>query len=259
MAWAKKYNILVSLSKIIPDGKLKNQMKCFYYNHFGVKGFKIGYNNNYFKAKIKDISFKSYIDPYNGLVTLKGFVDKYNIKPGDIVIDAGAHIGIFAIYASKIIRDGRIVCFEPDPQNFKKLMKNIELNSCENITVLKKGLWGKNTVMEFNSGLEGSSSLLLRKGEGKVITIPVVKAEDEIVKMGLDKVNFVKMDIEGAEIEAVKGFGNLLKARNINFAISSYHIIERQKTCFKLEKFFSEKGFNTETYGPTELMTYAWK
>jgi len=67
------------------------------------------------------------------------------------------------------------------------------------------------------------------------------------------------MDIEGAEIEAIKGAKKTLKNNTANLAIASYHILDGEKTHFKLEKMLQKLGYKTETSFLQHLTTYANK
>ncbi|MEM3406001.1 MAG: FkbM family methyltransferase [Candidatus Pacearchaeota archaeon] len=61
------------------------------------------------------------------------------LKKGDIVIDAGAYIGLFTLYASKKVgKNGLVIAYEPDPENYKNLLENIKLNKCKNVKLIKE-------------------------------------------------------------------------------------------------------------------------
>src|SRR5258706_10907179 len=65
----------------------------------------------------------------------KEYFDKrLSIHPDDIVLDLGAHIGLFSVYASKKALKGKIYAFEANPDNYKLLLKNINLNKLKNVT-----------------------------------------------------------------------------------------------------------------------------
>ncbi|MFP3131163.1 MAG: FkbM family methyltransferase, partial [Nitrososphaeria archaeon] len=67
-----------------------------------------------------------------------------NIKEGDIVIDAGANIGLFSILASFKVKDeGGVIAIEPEPNNLKILMQNVKLNRLDNVIVIPKALYDK--------------------------------------------------------------------------------------------------------------------
>lgn len=251
--------------KLLPEGKFKTNVICFYYSYFKKNDFKMVFKDDHFVVKFDNgIEIKSYDNPYGDDIKYlnKGYLKNYKLKEGDIVVDAGAYTGMFSIYAAKIVGSfGKIIAFEPDPINFEKLKKNILLNRLENIIPINKGLWSKNTILEFNVTGKGSSSVVEKKNSPvKTITkISVIRLDDELKKVGINKVNFVKMDIEGAEVEAIKGCSEILKTNNINLAIASYHIVNGTETHFELEKLLLENGYNSIIGFPQHLTTYAWK
>ena len=59
--------------------------------------------------------------------------DKFKINNDDVVLDIGAHIGLFSLFASQFCKNGKIFCFEPIKENYEELLKNIEINNIQNI------------------------------------------------------------------------------------------------------------------------------
>jgi hypothetical protein len=86
--------------------------------------------------------------------------------------------------------------------------------------------------------------------------VPVVSLDNALTEIGISNINFIKMDIEGAEIEAIKGAKKTL-SNNCGLAIASYHIIDGEKTCIQLEKLLSTLGYSVITSFPEHLTTYA--
>jgi len=248
--------------KHVPNWKFKNKLKCFFYNVFVKTDFKCFYRKDHFEYRFKEgFRLKSYEGIFGELaVTLKGYLQKDGLKKGDVVIDGGAYRGAFALYASKIVGDDGIVfAFEPDPENYKKVVRNIELNGLKNIVAIEKGLWNKDTVLKFDNQSSSLSTFLSHKKGNSLISVPVTSIDNEMKRRGIKKVDFIKMDIEGAEVKAIEGAKNLLKRNNVRLAIASYHIINGKKTCFDLEKLFSELGYTSFTSYPLHLTTYGNK
>ena len=128
-----------------------------------------------------------------------------------------------------------------------------------NVIVIKKGLWHKDDLLKFKT--KGPESCLadFDKEENLSNTISVVSLDSFFKRNRIKKLDFVKMDIEGAEIRAIEGMKNLMQANKINFAIASYHIVEGKQTCIKLEKMFKEMGYKSNTGYPRHQTTYASK
>ena len=144
----------------------------------------------------------------------------------DIVIDAGAYCGDTALYFSmKVGEKGKVYAFEPDNRNYTYLEKNIKLNNLKNIEPIKAGIGFKNTLAhEIGIGIKGS--VTLRNGgdsNGELNNIKVYSIDNFILENQINRVDFIKMDIEGWEIDALKGAKNCLKKYKPKLAISVYH------------------------------------
>lgn len=204
------------------------------------------------------LAFNPIVPKYvSDLSPIKGYELYRKLQEGDIVVDAGAFTGDYTIYAArKVGKKGRVIAFEPDPENGMILKRNIEHEKIDNVIIVPKGLWSKNTVLEFR-GTDGVRSSLA-SSEGNT-SINVVKLDDELEKMGVNKVDVIKMDIEGAEIEAVKGAIETLRKCKPFLVIASYHQVEGKETRIFLAKFLGELGYNTKSDFTKHLTTYAWK
>ncbi len=263
---------LVKKTKIynlIPEGHLKKKLRCFVYNlpmSVNSKELIAKTNGKYYDIEFDGVEFK-YEGGYQHFKSfmeggeVRGYTQEYELKKGDIVVDAGAYPGDFTIFAAKKVgKEGTVIAFEPDDVNFERLQENIQLNNLDNVVLVKKGLWGDNKIIEFDTKSDGSSSISLEDNTAsKLLKIPVVRLDDELSKLGISQLDFIKMDIEGAEIGAIKGCETILKENNVNLAIASYHIVNGKKTCYKLEKLLSKMGYTAHTSFPQHLTTYARK
>lgn len=123
------------------------------------------------------------------------------IRPGDVVLDIGAAIGDFTIPAARRAGpSGLVLAIEPDPSSYDFLLENIRLNNLRNVIPVKQAVGPKGTVIDIPPlvGFHSSRSEI-RTGEGRVTCQPI----DAILSAnGIDLVDVVKMDIEGAESRA---------------------------------------------------------
>lgn len=256
------------LAGFIPKGPIKEAFKSSYYGlyynrkHFKENNFYVYYNGGHFEYEFEDgVKFKSYENMADELKrSLRGYLADYIIRPCDVVIDCGAYIGEFTLYAAKVVGSaGRVIAFEPDSKICKDLIANIELNDLANVTVINKGLWSKDGVMKFVGDSTKGYSFMFAENTDGAIDAPVVSLDNELARLGVKRVDFIKADIEGAELEFVKGAEKTLAANNVSLAIASYHLVDGKRSHFELEKILPRLGYKTRTAHPQHLTTYAEK
>ncbi len=256
------------LFKLIPEGSFKESIRSLYYKyyynrkHFKENNFYVYRKKEYFEYKFPDgISFKCYSDVGHELRTsLRGYIKEHKIKPGDVIIDCGSGEGDFTLYAAKSAGpSGKVAAFEPDPAIYEELKSNVALNGLDNVVLINKGLWNKDTSLKFMTKKKVTRSIVFNDEAGEAIDIPVVALDTELMGLGIHKVDFIKMDVEGAELETVMGARRTLAGNRADLAIASYHILDGKKSCYKLEKMLSEMGYEAHTSYPAHLTTYASK
>ncbi|MDO8460312.1 MAG: FkbM family methyltransferase [Nanoarchaeota archaeon] len=188
---------------------------------------------------------------------VKGYELYYNLKEGDVVVDAGAYPGDYAVFAArKVGPKGKVIAFEPDEKNRKILARNLAKDKLNNIIIVPKGLWSKKTTLKFSDSDGLHTTIFSDIGSQK---IDVVKLDDELKKLKIKKVDVIKMDIEGAEVEAIKGCKKTLQENKVKVAIASYHIVDGKRTSYIMEDYLSKLGYNVKSDFPKHLTTYAWK
>ena len=180
---------------------------------------------------------------------IPGYLKYYNLKKGDVVIDAGAYSGIFSKYAAKKVGEkGKVIAFEPDPENFEILKQR--LKRFKNVRLLQKGLFDCNKVLTLKRHILWGSigSTVTNKNCSKSnFKILVGTLDNELEKLGISSVDFIKMDIEGAELEAFKGMKKVLGNSSPNLAIACYHKRNNEQTGVLLMKMLSKYYSNLKT------------
>lgn len=139
--------------------------------------------------------------------TIINFLDDF--RDTDIFYDIGACIGLFSLHASSRCR--KVYAFEPDPGFRSHLEKNIAINNVENIFVLHYAVSdhsGYQTL--YSDGLSGRSPSLRNDGFTQNHEVEVITLDDLIVRRQIPYPTVIKMDIEGAEIFALRGMVNIL-------------------------------------------------
>jgi FkbM family methyltransferase len=138
--------------------------------------------------------------------------DDYNIsqiKSGMIIVDAGAHIGTFTISVSKIVGErGEVIAIEPEGNSFGQLTKNLELNKIKNVIPINIALSDFNGNKDFFVTKESACSSFISNPDQQIVdkTNVKVKSLDSLLQeINIDKIDFLKIDTEGAEPEILKG------------------------------------------------------
>jgi FkbM family methyltransferase len=188
---------------------------------------------------------------------LKSYTPKgFEINSKDVVFDIGGHIGSFSIYASSKAKNGNVFAFEPLITNHKKFTRNIKLNNIKNIILENKGIAstnGKRTFYTFTSKNSGTSSLYDGPNTKK-ITITTTTIKEVIKKNNIKKINFMKIDCEGAEYEILFNMPKNILSKIDKIAME-YHDIENHNHK-ELLTFFKKNGFITRKYAS---FIYAYK
>lgn len=195
-------------------------------------------------------------------LALKGYFSKFMPTKGCVVVDGGAYYGLCTIIFSLLVGgSGKVISFEPDAANFEKLQRNVKKYKLSNVVLLNKGLSNEIGEREFYSIPDGplGSSYIIKDPKAIMQKSNVVRLDEQLEQLGIKKVDFIKMDIEGAEMKALIGSEKTLKNGNVNIAIASYHKVDGQQTCFAVEKILREYGYESETGYKTHLTTYGWR
>lgn len=164
--------------------------------------------------------------------TKQYFAPELNLNNGEIVVDCGAYIGdnLLDFIEEKII-PRKYFLFEPNEKNYAKLLKNVEKARQLGIETIpyKAGVFSKNTKLYFANAAD--SSHITDNATNNSID---VVALDKIIK---EPISFIKMDIEGAELEALEGAKNLIIAYKPKLAICLYH---KQSDFYKIPLFIKQ-------------------
>lgn len=148
------------------------------------------------------------------------------VKEGDIVLDCGANVGVFTRHA---LRQGAklIVAIEPAPENIETLRRNFKDEiAAGRVIVYPKGVWDKDDILELHVDPHNSAAdsfVIDKRGWDKVEKVPLTTIDKLVEELKLDKVDFIKMDIEGAETKALAGGRATIAKNKPRMALSVYH------------------------------------
>jgi FkbM family methyltransferase len=145
------------------------------------------------------------------------------IGPGDIVIDCGAHVGFFVRAALKA-GAGLVVAIEIAPDNLTCLKRNLAAEiSSGKVIIYEKGVWDRDDHLDLNINDDNSGAdSIVAKGD-RSIKIALTTLDKIVKELRLQRVDFVKMDIEGSEQNALKGSAKTLKEFKPKLSVAVYH------------------------------------
>ena len=168
-------------------------------------------------------------------------------KKGMTVVDIGANIGYYTLVAASLVGEsGRVYAIEPDPTNYALLAKNVKANGYKNVTLIQKAI----------SDCAGNSGLLLdpahtgkhrlgHSGEGEQCLPVDVTTLDDL--LGNERVDIIKMDIEGAEAKAIQGMSTIMRKNKDLKILTEFVPVLLEESGSSSEECLSklvESGFN---------------
>jgi len=172
------------------------------------------------------------------------------------IIDCGSHIGLSILYFKSKYPNSEILGFEPNPENFEILQKNIEVNNLTNVKVINAALSDKTGTATLHASLEKDdpwtwgdtlvNNMWGEKVTDRNIAVKTVRLSDYIDK----NVDFMKMDVEGVEQMILQEINN--KLRYINEIVLEYHNTKAAKGSNEygvIKSLLKKNGFNVHLDG----------
>lgn len=150
----------------------------------------------------------------------------FEIQDNDIIIDIGAHIGLFALFAAQFCKKGKIYCFEPIKKNYDMLLSNIQLNNLTNIVPFNMAVSNeKSTATIFLNQDESGHSMY--STTSTPIQVQTLSLKNIIDDNNIACCNFIKMDCEGSEYSIIDSLSDNYLGK-INKIIIEYHFADSQ-------------------------------
>lgn len=166
-------------------------------------------------------------------------------REGDIILDGGVSEWVYMEQkmADMIGPGGHIWSFEPDPVGLAAAAE--KLKDCRNLTLLPFGLWKECCSMNFNSIGQGSHVVDGRNEAANIVTCHMVSIDAMVKEYSLDKVDLIKLDVEGAEKEAIMGGLKTIARHRPRMLISVYH---KPNDLFELPLLIDNLGLDYDFY-----------
>jgi FkbM family methyltransferase len=179
------------------------------------------------------------------------FVDRF-LRPGMTVIDVGAHHGYYTLLASKRVgKRGRVISFEPSPREQRALSLNLRLNRCKNVIVEGLALSdenGESDLYVLEDRASGCNSLKPPDVSAHMShqRVKVARLDQCLANLGVDQVDFIKLDVEGGELAALQGAGELLTRRPRPVILAEVQDVRTQPWGYRARDilaYLSDRGY----------------
>ncbi len=165
---------------------------------------------------------------------------QFNAKTSTpVIFDCGANVGTSCLFFNREYKKSIIHAFEPDPNVFEALSKNLERNNIDNVQLHNVAVWKEDCTLEFGSDGADSGSIS-QESNNSSIKVKAVRLKDLIAKE--ESIDLLKMDIEGAEVDVILDCKDVLnKIDHIFIEYHSYH--NSAQNIDKIISILHENGF----------------
>jgi len=184
------------------------------------------------------------------------------LQKGMICLDIGGNIGYYVLLESKIVEnEGRVVAIEPSPENFRYLMNNLQLSKTSNVEAFNIAVGNVEGTTNFLIYKGASNSgMVIQEGQkpawpGTIIQVPIRTIDSLLTDMGLKKIDFVRMDVEGYEDRVIDGMKNTLQSSKPIIQIEMHASIMGNENTKKLLNRLQQIGYDVKYYVPRDIDT----
>jgi len=169
------------------------------------------------------------------------------ISAGSVVYDIGANAGYYTLLGSRCVGDrGRVIAFEPHPANIAWLRRHAELNRAANVTIVQAAVAGAGGTARFRTGPTLAMGSLGAEGEFEV---DVVSIDEQVQAGAIPPPAVVKMDVEGAEYDALRGARETLARYRPAIFLSTHGPEVHRASC----ELLRELGYSLESFDERPL------
>jgi FkbM family methyltransferase len=168
-----------------------------------------------------------------------------------VVIDVGVNVGTTILKFAKYSQGGKVFGFEPDIEMFARAKKNIALNNYKNISLIDKGLGSKATrvklykVHENNPGMNRVLDSSNLNDDYDFTEIEVIRLDDFVQDNNIEKIDLIKIDVEGYEFNVIQGSIDIIRNMRPIFFIEllDANLKEHNNSAEQLVRFFEDYNY----------------
>lgn len=184
------------------------------------------------------------------------------LRPGGTMFDLGAHTGTYALHAARAVgATGAVYAFEPLPSNAARLRENVALNGFTNLTVVEAAVSDVAGRTSFSSvevaGESGWGSLVIDASDvTRAIDVEVVTLDAFADARGIERVDLIKLDIQGSELQALRGAEQLLRTSRPDVlceVVDVYWGAGQTTTAADLTAFMTDLGYTSSPIAARSL------
>jgi FkbM family methyltransferase len=223
--------------------KMKQQVYNLY--NFLIRG--LNKNKDTYLIEIRFNNTRFFIRPLilSDVVMTSGVWEPYVkrmfvVKKGDVIIDVGAHIGTYTIpLALQVGANGKVIALEPNDKNADILEKNIKINKLSNIILVKKAAAKQTGMINLRLTSDPMLSMINSDADVDTTSVKTVDLDSLIDELSIVKVDWLKIDAEGFELEVLGGAKNILQKFTPKIIIET-----RQENQEKMKEILLRHGYH---------------
>jgi FkbM family methyltransferase len=202
----------------------------------------------YYPAKVADVDFRCHPDDWRFWRKIKRgrwepftfhILSKF-LNPESVYFDVGSWIGPTVLYAAQICKE--VYCFEPDPYAYERLLANLRLNKVKNVKAFHSAIFNKDGVVKIGhpDGLGVSESSILRAEINNAVEVSCTTFETIVKLLDIEKINMIKIDIEGAEFDLIPSAREFLTSYMPTLYLSTHAPLLPQESRVRKMKYILE-------------------
>ena len=177
----------------------------------------------------------------------------YDFRSGQRVVEVGAFLGLYAMRVSELVGpSGHVIAIEAVDENLELLRRNVQANAIENITVVGKAAWCETGLIGFERQSRQKGSILREVVRGRqLLEVSADTVDNILTEVGVTEVDFVRVQVNGAEPEVLQGMKRTLESRPTLLIAVPY--LARRNMADTIGPILRQLGYNVSLYGNSLL------
>ncbi len=173
-------------------------------------------------------------------------------------IDIGANIGYYSILVAGQNGQNNVYAFEPSAKNFERLTNNINLNKLQNIITVNKAIGNKNEAVKLYHTEDNNAGMHTLNAQNNIYeTVQQIILDEWVTQQNIGAINYIKMDIEGAEMQALQGMQHILTTQKptLLIEIANEHLSRFNTNSAAIHAFLQQFGYVAKKINPDKTLT----